>query len=370
MENHENEDNSHEYVRHPLDQFTSVSALFNIGKRRGIYVLEFSDGSFYVGQAENVVTRFAQHRHGHTNHDAPWEDIKAIRFLSVAEPQSLDEIEKSEILRFKSQGKTLRNKAMNIGHHEPSQLDVDIPVTEQEHWAAGNLSADINEFQNAASRNPCEKTKLFGSEYAGNKWLIEDSGELLSLAQLGIYDLAAAIACIPDAVNQEGIYWVVSDYPSTTGGRLLTLNVMSIEVLFMPRRAYETVDQVEGKKEMPVTIVNFPKGTIPFSEEVPENSPWQTILNEFAIDVIRNNSNYDLMQVDSLVVDVGTLPHVFSANEVRLAFTQLCLMLMRQNKAGLFRRWHSSELARLAYERVPEILGYWQENRAQQYDSA
>lgn len=322
-------------------------------------MLEFADGSYYVGQAKNVVRRFAQHRHGHTNHDAPWKDIEAIRFLPVAEPKSLDEIERSEIARFQSQGKTLRNKAMNVGHHEPSQLDVNIPVAEQEHWAVGNLSPDINTFQTAAARNPGQATKLLSSKYAGNKWLIEDGPESLSLAEVAVYDLAAAIACIPDAVNQEGIYWTVSDYPSTSGGRLLTLNVMSIEVMFMPRHAYEIVGEVDGNKEPPVTFINFPQGTIPLAKEATRNPPWKTILKEFAIHAIRNNSNYGLMQVDTLITGVGALPEIFSTNEVRLAFTRLCLMLMRQNKAGLFRRWHSPELARLAYEHVPEILDYW-----------
>ena len=35
--------------------------------RRGIYLLEFSDGTFYIGQALNVVRRFGQHRQRHDN---------------------------------------------------------------------------------------------------------------------------------------------------------------------------------------------------------------------------------------------------------------------------------------------------------------
>lgn len=48
------------YARFPVRELDSISALIP-HNRRGIYVLEFSNGEFYVGQAKNVVTRFAQH---------------------------------------------------------------------------------------------------------------------------------------------------------------------------------------------------------------------------------------------------------------------------------------------------------------------
>jgi hypothetical protein len=64
----------------------SIADLFkNRQKRCGIYVLDFGNGDFYVGQATDVVRRHAQHCHNH-------QDISAIRFRPTA-PDRLDSVE-------------------------------------------------------------------------------------------------------------------------------------------------------------------------------------------------------------------------------------------------------------------------------------
>lgn len=50
--------------------------------RRGIYVLEYADGSMYVGQATDVVGRCNSHYRGSGHHEA-WEDVVALRFAEV-----------------------------------------------------------------------------------------------------------------------------------------------------------------------------------------------------------------------------------------------------------------------------------------------
>lgn len=46
----------------------SISDLFPKSKKRcGIYLLNFSDNTFYIGQAINAVKRFSQHRKNYNN---------------------------------------------------------------------------------------------------------------------------------------------------------------------------------------------------------------------------------------------------------------------------------------------------------------
>jgi len=51
----------------------SISDLFPKSKSRcGIYLLNFSDGTFYIGQAIDSVRRFSQHRKNYSNIEKFW----------------------------------------------------------------------------------------------------------------------------------------------------------------------------------------------------------------------------------------------------------------------------------------------------------
>lgn len=65
-----------------VDDLDSVSVLFHGKDKRGIYRLSFANGEAYVGQAENVVRRFADHRRR-------WEDIGGLEFFPVIGPEPL-----------------------------------------------------------------------------------------------------------------------------------------------------------------------------------------------------------------------------------------------------------------------------------------
>ena len=87
------------YLRFNVSQLESISALIP-ELRRGIYVLQFFSGEFYVGQAQNVATRFAQHRHGHTNHHEAWDDIERLWFMPVPENLNLTKIKITKFADF------------------------------------------------------------------------------------------------------------------------------------------------------------------------------------------------------------------------------------------------------------------------------
>ena len=135
------------YARFPVGELDSISALISRiyipHNRRGIYVLEFSNGEFYVGQAKNVVTRFAQHRYGNINHVDPWTGVEKLWFMPVPAVMSLDSIEYQEIQGFRADGKRLRNRLGNVGHDQPFSLDLEIPVEDQQAWALGDGPYDL-----------------------------------------------------------------------------------------------------------------------------------------------------------------------------------------------------------------------------------
>lgn len=70
-----------------------------------------------------MVRRFAQHKHGRTNHDEAWKDIEKLWFMPVSKNKDFTQIESDEICRFRASGKRLRNRALNLGHSQPSSLD-------------------------------------------------------------------------------------------------------------------------------------------------------------------------------------------------------------------------------------------------------
>ena len=70
---------------------------------------------------------------------------------------------------------------------------------------------------------------------------------------------------------------------------------------------------------------------------------------------------YRIGPVDRLAVPTGLLGQALDQPEILQGVRKLCLDLMRSNQSGIFRRWHSRELTRRAYEEhiiVTETDGY------------
>jgi hypothetical protein len=71
------------FTRYPTRELDSLSGLVPVGHRCGVYVLQYADGTCYVGQAVDVVRRYAQHRH-------EGEPIESIDFAEVPLRQLTD----------------------------------------------------------------------------------------------------------------------------------------------------------------------------------------------------------------------------------------------------------------------------------------
>jgi predicted GIY-YIG superfamily endonuclease len=86
---------------HHVQGRDSIADLFPSGKRCGLYILQFSDGEIYAGQALDVTRRYVQHRKVHC-------DIEKISFKRVAK-KTLNEEERTLIWMLEHEGYRLRN---------------------------------------------------------------------------------------------------------------------------------------------------------------------------------------------------------------------------------------------------------------------
>ncbi len=113
---------------HHVQGRASIADLFRPGKRCGLYVLYFTNGDFYAGQALDVTRRYVQHRKVHN-------DIEKISFKQVAEAK-LDEEERTAIWALEKNGCSLRNIVFTSIPKGEADLDLIMPVEEQERWLA------------------------------------------------------------------------------------------------------------------------------------------------------------------------------------------------------------------------------------------
>lgn len=313
-------------------RLTGAGPLAPVFRGRGpvIYILEFENGERYVGQTIDMVARYASHRRR-------WGDIVAVQVRDTSATE-LTAIERRTINKHRAAGHSLRNISYNLGHAQRSPLDALIPPVDQKHWATGEATYDYSTFAEAASRPPGPEAKLVASQI-GREQLPDGR----TVAQAVIDDLAVVVALgIPEAVSTEQTYWTVTDFPSTAGGRLATLNVGNMEVLYFPRGAVRF-----GGETVPRAILNLAPGF-----HVPRR------IGGVNLGVRRNQTSYKAAPaVDQFHFPVGQLSASIEESRAIEALRELVLALMRSGTAAKFARWHSLELARLVYASVGEWPG-------------
>jgi len=104
----------------------SIADQFPPEKRCGIYVLHFTDGNFYVGQAMDVVRRYAQHR-------VTYADIEKMSFKPIPR-DNLDDEERYVIGVLETEGYSLRNITFASMPKGDSDFDLIMPLEDQERW--------------------------------------------------------------------------------------------------------------------------------------------------------------------------------------------------------------------------------------------
>ncbi len=209
------------FHRFEVDRLYSISHLFPVfNGRRGIYVLEFANGQEYVGQAVDVVRRFAAHRRR-------WPDIQAIRFLAVPAASSLDEPEKRYIAGLRAGGVTLRNiRYSEVADDQDADIDFLIAPGEQHAW----LNDEDSQLEDAPLR--VEQAGQREKTFPSYERLVR-SGHLPEVVQtLRTY----MHLCVPRPRATELTFWALSAAPTTnkrTWPRLAVLSINSMETLVL-----------------------------------------------------------------------------------------------------------------------------------------
>lgn len=342
------------FRRFELNGARSLAAMME-SHRSGIYILEFANGERYVGQSVDLRQRFAQHVHG-SGHE-PWNDIVACAFVDV-QPEDLNWAEALMIENQLGEGKKLRNRQMNFNYDGPCGLDAVISVKAQRHWACGDWHLDLESFAWGAERPLQGQPKLLTDKQAQepNKGLVnEETLEPATVADSVLMDLGAVLSAIPDAVNLEKRYWTVTDCPTTAGGRFATLNVGCLEVYFCGRHKEPFEVEEYGEQMIPEATLNLAPGSIleGTGDDLSIKKSWDYLFDRFPIACTRYE--YKLTATDALCFPVGTATWLLEEPLVREAVQTLCLKLMRKGETGLFRRFHSEDIATLAYEQTVNL---------------
>jgi len=104
----------------------SIADLFKRDRRCGIYVLEFSNGELYIGQAVDVSRRYVQHRLTH-------RDICRLSFVETPR-EGLASLEREVLESLERSGFPLRNISLASAPVGPSDLDLVITPDDQQRW--------------------------------------------------------------------------------------------------------------------------------------------------------------------------------------------------------------------------------------------
>jgi predicted GIY-YIG superfamily endonuclease len=183
------------FSRHAVRGLYSVAHLFPKSQRCGIYILEFTNGDRYVGQAIDVVRRFGNHRHN-------LGDIAFVEFSACRRTQ-LNDLEVRMIHQQRGRGHRLRNIVHGIGPVGESDLDPLVTPSEQFTWL--NDPDTILDDEGVRVDDPEQR--------ASRRRQYEH------LREQPMFPMVAQIlhgyvpACLPKPAETERTFWAVSALP-------------------------------------------------------------------------------------------------------------------------------------------------------------
>jgi len=196
----------------------SIADLFPNSKSRcGIYLLNFSDDTFYIGQAIDAVKRFAQHRKNHNNIQRFW--------FQPIKKEKLNEVEQILIHEAEAKGLLLTNKTFVSNIIGDTDLDLIISPQEQEDW----FERDIELSNQGYDLYSTIETK-YKIKYRQNFEKLNQTDEYPQLRRiLNLY----IRKCLPAFKKTELSFWSLSCLSSTNSGtypRYFCVNINAMEV--------------------------------------------------------------------------------------------------------------------------------------------
>jgi hypothetical protein len=201
------------------DGLRSIAHLYGSSKSRcGIYLLILSENRHYIGQAVDVVRRFAQHLKSHGN-------IQGFSFIPIPR-KDLSKREKEFIFKAEQQ----RLALVNVVHVTETVGDSDLHdvVSEEElsAWAQNPYAENFNDLDT-------EPIKLPKAQYLRNQRNIQQLRKHALHRDAVILLFLYLDSCIPYPKRTEYSFWSASCMPSTnsrTWPRLLCVSAGVMEL--------------------------------------------------------------------------------------------------------------------------------------------
>lgn len=203
----------------PVATLRSISQLFGSSKNRcGIYLLEFPRHKFYIGQAVDVVRRFAQHRKS-------YDEITGFSFVPTRR-SNLNELERDLIHKAEGLSLALLNTVHASNVIGDTDLDLVLSQDEQAAWLTSPSQFNGNHVASPIVL-PHAQLERFSGQY--HRFL---EHPLFKSASQALRTYLAH--CIPFPRQTEYSFWIVSCLPATnkdTWPRLLCVSAGVMEML-------------------------------------------------------------------------------------------------------------------------------------------
>ena len=304
----------------------SIAHLFGPSKKRcGIYLLYLDGAHFYVGQALDVVRRFAQHLRSKGS-------IEGFAFLPL--PQSRLDADERQLIR-QAEAQTI--PLVNITHMSvvtgERDLDLLVPLDAQESWLAGKPQAEPTGARVIVDDAQCRRFNSRFQRFSASKHYAQ------VLEWLAIYLQNAIIA----PWRTEYSFWSVSCLPSTGSQaiwrRSYAVNAAVME-LFVVGRWSDGADPPWAFINVASDVLEDGFGSL---SEVARSHPGLDLSNDH---MYRDAGAH---QVKLFMEDACCLPRVLADTAIQTAARTLALRVMRK-RATIYAKYHCPQLAHAALD--------------------
>ncbi len=302
--------------------FKSIAHLFGSSKSRcGIYLLEFPNLVFYIGQAVEVVRRFNQHC---KNHD----DIIGFSFIQIPK-KKLDEVEKRLIYKAENLGFVLSNSVHATNIEGETDFDFVVSQQEQDIWLSNPESTNRKD-ESSLIEIPENQIIRFRKKF------IKFSNHAKSKE---VIDLLKSYinCCVPLPRRTEYSFWSISCMPSTninTWPRMAVVNVGVMEAF--------VIGYLKQSKEELWGFVNIASDIL--------IQRWKSIeqfKSSFPFIEVFETSYRDAgqHQLSLETRGISNLPKLLNDESIQIASAHLNLRVMRK-RATIYSKYHCNDLSK------------------------
>jgi hypothetical protein len=294
---------------------SSIADLFPTNKRCGLYILHFSDGEIYAGQAVDVTRRYIQHRKVHN-------DIEKISFKRVLRKNINDE-ERSLIWTLELAGHRLRNITFTAIPKGESDFDFIMSAERQNQWLndINFVDSDGDRVVNPDLRRKYSKKFQRFSEMTNSQ---EVASLINKYVKLGI----------PAFLRSELSFWSCSCLPGHSHSNITIFSRINIywQEVF-------TAFESEGK-----LVFSFHLARSPIEKEFGKNfSPLlKKIPSMEATEHFYEPGGYD--QINFVIQGIKSTETFLQQKEIVTAIRLFNMRLMKKG-ACVYSRYHCLDLA-------------------------